>query len=214
MNWPAFKYVRSNSSDQTTAIRSRWIVSRFFSLSVKVRNQYWMGFIVLSACFCINTQLTWLSQMSVSKVYSLLLFGTVSTGKQMSFSLSLSNDRNCSWVRGWRALDFVLRMRFESDDTILAKLATKGLKNYRVQGTIRTLLPCSDLLTIEWNQQCGLPLLISRPYYMTWVVYLTGDKDTIFNFSVKLASLKRQSTDLVWYVWPLGVSKKTTISSK
>lgn len=103
-----------------------------FLWSLSVRDQQPMGFVVPASCFCSNTQSTRLSQISVSRVYFLLLLGTAYTSGEIRFSISISKVPSHSSVSVPICLACDLQSLLESADAFLAKLLRKLLRTMQV----------------------------------------------------------------------------------
>lgn len=70
---------------------------------MSVCNQQATNFMVLSSNLSRNTKAACLSLMSVSKMYYVLLLGSVCTGGEMSFSLNVSEASSSASIRDPRS---------------------------------------------------------------------------------------------------------------
>lgn len=103
--------------------------------NLKARN---MVFVLLSSWFCSSSNLTWLLQVSVSKIYCAMLFDRVSTSGEISLSLNVSHASRSSLRSREGFLEYVLWTNIKSGVVLLSKLSTDHLKHNKVHEMIST----------------------------------------------------------------------------
>lgn len=123
---------RGNKTAHTTATHFQYVISRLFSWSACVLEQWPRYFVVPYYCFCNSTQVVCLIQASVTEVYCPLPLGKFTTLAEMCFSISAFSELSYCSVRPPRSLACYYWRRLEIGDVILTKLGTNSL--YKLQG--------------------------------------------------------------------------------
>lgn len=100
VNRVPFSNGHKSKTNQTMAMYSRYVVLYLRFASVSDRDQYWMGFVVLSCSACNNMHPTWISHASVCRVMCTVEVGSARRGGEMSASLAKFLDFNSLSLRG------------------------------------------------------------------------------------------------------------------
>lgn len=137
-------------------------MSRSFSGSLNVLEQYFIGLTLPSSCFWSKTQPIWRSHASVYSVNRPYPSGSVRIGREIILSFKCWSAFNNSSLKGPNSLSGVFLNRFERSDGILAKLRKRHLKKLHSSKSERSSVTMAGTFSLR----IASPVLVaisSRP---------------------------------------------------
>lgn len=124
------RYDRSRRIAHTIARSSQQLVSRFFSASFSVRDQYPMGFTISSCSASKGTQPICRSYALVSKKNTHFRLGSFKIRRDLDFFLNVTNVRRLSSDRGPSSFFSPFLSLCECSEVLRVKLGTNLLKYF------------------------------------------------------------------------------------